>query len=172
LTRAVASGLALLVATPSPDYAEAAANLIAGKDVHLVKAADGQGLPGLGDLIAAGVSANAGHAGWLVLPSPLPAIKPATLRSLAAALALHPVVLARHRGFEGALVGFGAELFSELIRLRGNNGVKRLIARYPSMPVVLDDPDIRSPAISSGAEPKGLVLPKAARPGLPAQPWD
>jgi molybdenum cofactor cytidylyltransferase len=172
LNRAVASGLALLVATPSSDYAEAAANLIAGKDVQIVKTKAGQRLPGLDDLIAAGVSASAGHAGWLVLPSPLPEIKPATLQALAAALSQHPIVLARHLGFEGALVGFGAELFSELIRLRGPDGVKRLIARYPSVAVVLDDPDIRSPAIVSGVRATGLMLPKTRRATVPAQPWD
>jgi CTP:molybdopterin cytidylyltransferase MocA len=91
---------------------------------------------------------------------------------MSAALSQHPIVLARHLGFEGALVGFGAELFSELIRLHGPDGVRRLIARYPSVAVVLDDPHIRSPAIVTGAEATGLMLNKTLRPTVPVQPWD
>jgi molybdenum cofactor cytidylyltransferase len=39
-------------------------------------------------------------------------------------------------------VGFAAELYSELILLRGDEGVRRVMARYPAQGVELDDPGV------------------------------
>ena len=51
------------------------------------------GHPGMADSIAAAVRATAAAAGWLVLPGDLPLVQAATLRSLAAALRGHTVVV-------------------------------------------------------------------------------
>ena len=44
----------------------------------------------------------------------------------------HAVVYAQHKGVRGHPVGFSAELYSELIALRGDEGARRLVARYPA----------------------------------------
>jgi molybdenum cofactor cytidylyltransferase len=37
-------------------------------------------------------------------------------------------------------VGFAAELYSELVMLSGDEGARRLVARYPAIGVDVDDP--------------------------------
>jgi molybdenum cofactor cytidylyltransferase len=39
-------------------------------------------------------------------------------------------------------VGFAAELYSELMMLSGDEGARRLIARYPAVGVDVDDPGV------------------------------
>jgi molybdenum cofactor cytidylyltransferase len=39
-------------------------------------------------------------------------------------------------------VGFGTELYSELVRLSGDEGARRLVARYPAHGVEVDDPGV------------------------------
>jgi molybdenum cofactor cytidylyltransferase len=40
-------------------------------------------------------------------------------------------------------VGFGTELFSELVALQGDEGARRLVARYAAQPIAVDDPGVR-----------------------------
>ncbi|HEX7690708.1 MAG TPA: nucleotidyltransferase family protein [Burkholderiaceae bacterium] len=94
---------------------------------------------GMGDSIAAGVSIHASAGGWLVLPGDMPFVQPATLRAVAEALDQQPIAYAQHHGRRGHPVGFAAELFSELVVLKGDEGARRLLARYPTAPVELDD---------------------------------
>lgn len=94
---------------------------------------------GMGDSIAAGVSIHASAGGWLVLPGDMPFVLPATLRAVAEALDQQPIAYAQHHGRRGHPVGFAAELFSELVVLKGDEGARRLLARYPTAPVELDD---------------------------------
>jgi len=61
---------------------------------------------------------------------------------VAARLAQHPVVYAQHIGRRGHPVGFAAELYSELVQLSGDEGARRLVARYPSFGVEVDDPGV------------------------------
>ena len=65
------------------------------------------------------------------------------MNTLGAALADHPIAYAQHQGRRGHPVGFGAEMFSELIALTGDEGARRLLARYPAFGVELDDPGVR-----------------------------
>ncbi|MFM8637611.1 MAG: nucleotidyltransferase family protein, partial [Betaproteobacteria bacterium] len=44
-----------------------------------------------------------------------------------------------HRGRRGHPVGFSAELASELMRLNGDEGARRLVARYPGHALDVDD---------------------------------
>jgi molybdenum cofactor cytidylyltransferase len=98
------------------------------------------GLPlGMGYSIAVGVSARPQATGWLVLPGDMPMVQTATLLAVASALEHHPVTYAQHRGRRGHPVGFGAELYSELVTLTGDEGARRLVARYPAHGVDVDD---------------------------------
>ena len=69
-------------------------------------------------------------------------VLPTTLRSVARELHHHTVVYAQHRGQRGHPVGFAAELYSELVALKGDEGARRLVARYPAHGVEVDDPGV------------------------------
>ncbi|MFN0184976.1 MAG: NTP transferase domain-containing protein [Aquabacterium sp.] len=143
LTAAVASGLPVVVVA-RPDLADLAAGQLARRDVVLLEPdATAAGRSGMGTSIAAGVAARGDAAGWLVLPGDMPLVRPETLRAVAAGLEQSPVVYAQFRGRRGHPVAFGPELYSELARLQGDEGARRLVARYPSLAVDVDDPGVR-----------------------------
>ncbi|MDT7836341.1 nucleotidyltransferase family protein [Aquabacterium sp. OR-4] len=140
---AIETRLPVLVVTTEPLAAEAAC-WVARRDIVLlpeVGRGDGQPL-GMGYSIATGVAARPNAAGWLVLPGDMPLVQPATLQAVAAALEHHPVAYAQHQGRRGHPVGFAAELFSELVALTGDEGARRVMARYPSLGVELPDPGV------------------------------
>ena len=58
------------------------------------------------------------------------------------ALAAHPAAYAQHQGRPGHPLGFAPELYSELMALDGDAGVRRLLARYPAAAVEVDDPGV------------------------------
>jgi molybdenum cofactor cytidylyltransferase len=94
---------------------------------------------GIGQAIAAGVSARSNAGGWLMFPGDLSNIRPDTLHRVAQALRESPVTFARYRGQPGHPVAFAAELYSELIRLHTNDTARRLLGRYPALGVDVDD---------------------------------
>lgn len=143
LRHAVASQLPVVVVTTAA-LAELACQHVASRDVVVLPSADGGSAEplGMGYSIAAGVAARAHASGWLVLPGDMPMVRPATLQAVARALANHPVAYAQHRGRRGHPVGFAAELYSELVVLSGDEGARRLLARYPASPVEVDDPGV------------------------------
>jgi molybdenum cofactor cytidylyltransferase len=49
------------------------------------------------------------------------------------------VSYAQYRGRRGHPVGFAAELYTELVMLTGDEGARRLVARYPAQAVDVDD---------------------------------
>ena len=49
---------------------------------------------------------------------------------------------AEHRGRRGHPVGFAAELYSELVKLQGDEGARRIIARYPAVGLEVADPAV------------------------------
>jgi molybdenum cofactor cytidylyltransferase len=138
VSNALASGLPVLVVTTPPFVADVA-DLVARRDIVVLGEANGLALGGMGDSIAAGVAARPGAGGWLVMPADMPLAKPSSMAAVAAALTSHPVAYAQYRGRRGHPVGFGAELFSELVRLSGDEGARRVLARYPGQAVELDD---------------------------------
>jgi molybdenum cofactor cytidylyltransferase len=139
---AIASGLPVVVVT-TPGFMDEAATLVARRDVVVLGQQHGGVAPGgLGDSIAAGVAARPSAPGWLVLPADMPLVRPETLLNVAAALSEHPVAYAQHRGRRGHPVGFGAELLSELLRLTGEDGARRVLARFPAMGVEVSDPGV------------------------------
>jgi len=139
LRNAILSHLPVLVVTTDALAADAA-KLVAKRDVLVVPQAGGHF--GMGDSIAAGVAARADSPGWLLLPADMPLVQPATLLTVAAALEHHAVAYAEHHGRRGHPVGFAAELYSELMRLTGDEGARRIVARYPGVGVDVDDPGV------------------------------
>lgn len=138
LRHAIASQLPLVVVTTAALAALARLHVALRDIVVLPEVGSERGL-GMGHSIAVGVAARADAPGWLILPADMPLVQPGTLRAVAAALAEHPVAYAQHNGRRGHPVGFAAELYSELVRLDGDEGARRLVARYPSCGVDVDD---------------------------------
>lgn len=140
LRHAIASHLAVVVVTTQP-FAELARRSVASRDVVVlpeVGAADATSL-GMGYSIAAGVSARPDASGWLILPGDMPLVQPATLQAVARELEHHPVVYAQYKGRRGHPVGFATELYSELVTLTGDEGARRLVARYPAFGLEVED---------------------------------
>lgn len=139
LATAIASRLRVVVVC-SESLAPSVRRSVAARDVVVLPAA--AAAAGMGSSIAAGVSAAADAPGWLILPGDMPLLKVSTLRNVAAQLSNDPVVFAQHRGQRGHPVGFSSELYSELIALKGDEGARRLLARYAAQPVLVDDPGV------------------------------
>jgi molybdenum cofactor cytidylyltransferase len=143
LRQAIASQLPVIVVTTEP-FADMARRSVAARDVVVVPevgSTDAKG-QGMGHSIAAGVIARAGAGGWLILPGDMPQVQPATLQAVAQQLAQNAVVYAQYKGRRGHPVGFSSELYSELAALTGDEGARRLIARYPALALEVDDPGV------------------------------
>jgi molybdenum cofactor cytidylyltransferase len=141
LRHAIASHLPVVVVTTEA-LADVARRHVASRDVIILPAVGTPGPQplGMGYSIGAGVAARPDAPGWLVLPGDMPLVQPATLLAVSRALDHHhPVAYAQHKGRRGHPVGFGAELYSELVTLSGDEGARRLVARYPAHGVEVDD---------------------------------
>jgi len=143
LRQVIASQLPVVVVTTEA-LADVARRTIAARDVVLVPevGSAGQTALGMGYSIAAGVSARPDAPGWLILPGDMPRVQPATLQRVARELATHAVVYAQYKGRRGHPVGFSGELYSELVALSGDEGARRVIARYPAFALNVDDPGV------------------------------
>lgn len=143
IRHAIESRLPVVVVTTAT-LAEEAARWVAQRDIVLLPQAGtaGAGELGMGWSIANGVGARPQAPGWLVMPGDMPLARPASLRAVAAAIDSHPIAYAQYRGRRGHPVGFAAELYSELAHLAGDEGARRLIARFPSFGVEVDDPGV------------------------------
>lgn len=139
LRHALETELPVVVVTTAR-LATAVADQLARRDIVIVP--DDEAARGMGHSIAAGVAERPSASGWLILPGDMPMVQPATLQRVAAALEHHPVAYAQHRGRRGHPVGFAAELYSELVMLSGDEGARRLIARYPAWAAEVDDPGV------------------------------
>jgi molybdenum cofactor cytidylyltransferase len=143
LAQVLQSGLPAVVVTTA-ELVPIVQPLIAARDIVLlppIGSATREPL-GMGYSIAAGVGARPNASGWLLLPGDMPLVQAATLQTVARSLGQHAVVYAQHRGRRGHPVGFGAELYTELVRLTGDEGARRLLARYPSQGLEVDDPGV------------------------------
>ena len=140
LQNAIASHLQVVVVTTEA-LAEVACRSVAARDVIVLPevGAAGHTALGMGYSISAGVSARPDAAGWLILPGDMPRVQPVTLQAVARQLAHHAVAYAQYKGRRGHPVGFSPELYSELSALRGDEGARRLVARYPAVGVEVDD---------------------------------
>lgn len=169
LANAIASRLPVVVVTTAR-FADAVRESVAARDVVLLPEvggeASGGGELGMGTSIAAGVQASAAATGWLVLPGDMPRVDVATIHAVARAIEHHPVAFAQHEGRRGHPVGFAAALYQELAGLRGDEGARRVIARYPAVGVEVDDPgihvDIDTPADLAAVDGRGRQAPRFA----------
>lgn len=160
LRQVVASGLPLVVVTTAA-LAGQAGKAVAALDVVRVPQGE-QSTLSEGTVVSAGVLARPQAPGWLLLPAEMTKVKPATLNLMAAALSEHPVAYAQFRGRRGHPVAFSAELFSELVSLNGEDGVRRLLARYPAHGVEVADAGVVSNEFGSDAVPQaGHLAPPA-----------
>ncbi len=98
-----------------------------------------QGLPGMGDSIAAAVAATPSANGWLILPADLPLVRSETLLAVAHAMQSHSVVVPVCQGQRGHPVGFGAVCGPDLRNLRGNRGGAQVITAWGAMELIVDD---------------------------------
>jgi molybdenum cofactor cytidylyltransferase len=101
-----------------------------------------QGLPGMGDSIAAAVRATSTAAGWLILPADLPLVRSETLLAVAAALKDHSVVVPVFEGQRGHPVGFDASCAADLANLKGNRGGVQVISARSAMELIVSDPGV------------------------------
>ena len=143
LRHALASQLPIVVVTTA-GMVGIAQRIVATRDIVVLPEVGSSGTEplGMGYSIACGVSARPNAAGWLILPGDMPMVLPSTLQAVARELAHHPVAYAQHRGQRGHPVGFSAELYSELVALVGDEGARRLVARYPAHGVEVSDPGV------------------------------
>lgn len=143
LRHAVETGLPVVVVT-TERFADIARTSIAARDVVVLPevGAPGQESLGMGRSIAAGVTARADASGWLVLPADMPMVRPETVLAVARGLEGHAVAYAQYKGMRGHPVAFSAELYSELAALSGDEGARRIVARYPALGVEVDDPGV------------------------------
>lgn len=141
LRQVLASRLPMIVVTTAA-LADIARRSVATRDIVVLPDVGTPGPQplGMGYSIACGVSARPDASGWLILPSDMPMVQPATLQLVARELSHHTVAYAQYRGQRGHPVGFSAELYSELVALGGDEGARRLVARYPAHGVEVDDP--------------------------------
>lgn len=138
LANANATGLRVVVVT-TQGLAAHVGEYVAARDVVVVPPAAPERGRGMGDSIAAGVLACGDAAGWLILPGDMPCVLPETMLSLAQAMQGHSVVYAQYRSRRGHPVGFAAGLYNDLIQLTGDEGARRLVARYPAHAVDVMD---------------------------------
>jgi len=144
LRHAIATRLPVVVVTTAA-LAPSVHRFIAARDVVALPEHDDQGRRnpiGMGHSIVAGVSAAGGADGWLILPADMPLVQPATILAVAEGLERYPVCYAQYRGIQGHPVGFGTELYSELMALQGDEGARRIVARYAAQPITVDDPGV------------------------------
>lgn len=143
LENVIASGLPLVVVTTA-ELVPLARAVVAARDIVLLPPVGSSSREplGMGYTIACGVHARANAPGWLILPGDMPLVQPQTLRAVARALGQEPVVYPQYRGQRGHPVGFSVELCTELVTLQGDEGARRLLARYPSQALDLDDPGV------------------------------
>lgn len=143
LRHVLASRLALVVVATAA-LSESVAQSVATRDiVVLPEVGETTAHPlGMGYSIACGVGARPDASGWLVLPGDMPMVRPETLLAVARALDEHTIAYAQYRGRRGHPVGFDAGLFSELATLSGDDGARRLLARYAAHGVEVDDPGV------------------------------
>ncbi len=140
LQQALGSGLDVVVVTTELLLADASRYVDPRALVVLPEVGSDDSVPlGMGYSIASGVSARPDASGWVVLPGDMPLVRSDTIRSVADALDEHPVAYASYQGRRGHPVGFASELYSELSLLGGDTGANRLVSRYPSMAVEVDD---------------------------------
>lgn len=97
---------------------------------------------GMGDSIAAGVSAHPDHRGWLIVLGDMPFIQLNTLRQVSESLQADAISVPVHARAYGHPVAFGREFGPALMTLAGERGAKRLFTEAKLREVPVDDPGV------------------------------
>jgi molybdenum cofactor cytidylyltransferase len=127
---------ALLAGQPVLDHVLAAVRA-SGLPFHVVTADASR--PGMGDSIAAGVSATADAPGWLIVPGDLPLVKSSTLLAVSQALARHDVVIPVFEARRGHPVGFARACGEALQKLAGPQGAASVVRQHEVFELQVDD---------------------------------
>ena len=98
--------------------------------------------PGMGDSIAAAVSAGPDHRGWLIALGDMPFIHLDSLKRVAESLEPDAISVPVYNGAYGHPVGFGRGFGPALMGLAGEKGAKRLFKGARVNEVVVDDPGV------------------------------
>jgi molybdenum cofactor cytidylyltransferase len=100
---------------------------------------------GMGTSLAAGIRAASDAHGWVVALADMPFLRQETIRLIVSALSDGAAIAApAYRGERGHPVGFARRFFDELAALRGDEGARELLKRYPDLLTLheVDDPGI------------------------------
>ncbi|VVP49959.1 Bifunctional protein GlmU [Pseudomonas fluorescens] len=97
---------------------------------------------GMGDSIAAGVSACSQLGGWLIVLGDMPFILPSSIEQVVAEIADDVISVPLINGEYGHPVGFGRTFGPALMGLSGDRGAKPLFASAKVVEVVVDDPGV------------------------------
>ena len=136
LAQVMESRLPCVVVT-TPALEPEAARVVARRDLVVIPQHEAD--KGIAHTVAAGVQVRPHAPGWLLLPADMPLVGPPTFEAVAQALPQHTAVVAQHHGRRGHPVGFSSGLYSELMSLVGDDGLRRLLARYPAHGVEVAD---------------------------------
>ncbi|MBM6445661.1 MULTISPECIES: nucleotidyltransferase family protein [Pseudomonas] len=97
---------------------------------------------GMGDSIAAGVSACAQLDGWLMMLGDMPFILPSSIEKVLAGISHDSVSVPVQNGEYGHPVGFGRDFAAGLMALSGDRGAKPLFAKGRVVEVAVGDPGV------------------------------
>ena len=98
--------------------------------------------PGMGDSIAAAVSAEPAHRGWLIVLGDMPFIHADTLQGVARSVEDDAISVPVHGGRYGHPVAFGRGFGPALMALAGEKGAKRLFQGARIKEIMVDDPGV------------------------------
>jgi len=135
-----ALGRVVAVVRPGDDDLASALAAAGATIVHCARAEDGMGAS-----LACGVAATADAEGWVVALADMPWIAPATIRSVADAIAAGASIAAPvHRGERGHPVGFSPAHRDALMTLSGDEGARAIVAAagVELVRVDVDDPGV------------------------------
>lgn len=97
---------------------------------------------GMGDSIAAGVSAHPDYRGWLIVLGDMPFIHLNTLRQVCESLQANAISVPVHGRAYGHPVAFGCEFGPGLMGLAGESGARRLFTAAKLQEIPVDDPGV------------------------------
>lgn len=141
LQKGLHSRLPMLLAC-GPRVAKSARKVLPGDSIIEIGRANTADSEFLVELLVSGVLASAHASGWIVIPTNLPMLRADTLLQIALAPTTHTLTVPEHRQRRGLPIRFAPELFSELIGLKNQRALRRLIASYPAAGIDVDDPGI------------------------------
>ncbi len=117
---------------------------------------------GMGTSLAAGIRAAADAHGWVIALADMPFLQPRTIRTIANALSDGAAIAApSYRGERGHPVGFARRFLDELAALRGDEGARELLKRYPNLLTLYDVDD---PGVLRDIDTRSDLTRRATRP--------